>query len=85
MAFPTRKEIRLKNYDYSTPGAYFITICTHQKRSILSMICRGDPCGRPYSRYGRWRVKVDFRQSLPGGRFAGKALAALLLRAHHPQ
>ncbi len=29
--FPKRKDIRLKNYDYSTPGAYFITICTKNK------------------------------------------------------
>ena len=47
MSLPVRKETRLKNYDYSTPGSYFITICTHQKRSILSTVCRGDPCGRP--------------------------------------
>jgi len=25
-----RRSIRLKGYDYSLPGAYFITICTHQ-------------------------------------------------------
>ncbi len=33
-----RKEIRLKNYDYSEPGAYFITICTDKRRRILSKI-----------------------------------------------
>jgi len=26
-----RKSIRLKNYDYSLPGEYFITLCTHDK------------------------------------------------------
>ncbi len=35
---PERKPLRLKNYDYSTPGAYFITICTHNKKNILSKI-----------------------------------------------
>ena len=35
---PRRKNIRLKNYDYSTPAAYFITICTNQKLPILSKI-----------------------------------------------
>ena len=35
---PVRKPIRLKNYDYSAPGAYFITICTREKRCILSSI-----------------------------------------------
>lgn len=31
----TRKIIRLQNYDYSTNGAYFITICTKDKRKIF--------------------------------------------------
>ena len=26
-----RKNIRLKDYDYSQPGGYFVTICTHDK------------------------------------------------------
>ena len=32
---PKRKEIRLENYDYSEPGAYFITICTKSKEKLL--------------------------------------------------
>ena len=32
---PKRKPIRIKNYDYSSPGAYFITICTADKTPIL--------------------------------------------------
>ena len=32
---PKRKNIRLKNYDYSEPGAYFITICTKNKENLL--------------------------------------------------
>jgi putative transposase len=28
---PNRKSIRLKHYDYSRPGFYFITICTHNR------------------------------------------------------
>ena len=35
---PKRKDIRLKNYDYSERGAYFITICTDKRRKILSKI-----------------------------------------------
>jgi len=38
MDLPKRKPTRLKGYDYSTPGAYFITICTHNKQCILSDI-----------------------------------------------
>ncbi len=32
---PTRKPHRLKDYDYSLPGAYFITICTANRENIL--------------------------------------------------
>ena len=32
---PTRKPTRLKDYDYSSEGAYFITICTQDKQKIL--------------------------------------------------
>jgi putative transposase len=33
-----RKTIRLKEYDYSQSGEYFITICTHEKEDILGEI-----------------------------------------------
>ena len=36
--FPVRKNLRLQEYDYNTPGAYFITFCTHNRRNILSSI-----------------------------------------------
>ena len=39
---PKRKATRLKNYDYNTTGAYFITICTEDRRQILSRIVGGD-------------------------------------------
>ena len=32
---PTRKNTRLTQYDYSTPGAYFITICTANREKIF--------------------------------------------------
>lgn len=42
MELPKRKQTRLKEYDYSTPGAYFITICTKDRKNILSNIVRDD-------------------------------------------
>lgn len=35
---PKRKPTRLKEFDYSGYGYYFITICTHQRKKILSNI-----------------------------------------------
>ena len=36
--FPQRKSPRLKDYDYSESGAYFITICTHQRQYLFGAI-----------------------------------------------
>ena len=30
-----RRSIRLKDYDYSAPGAYLITICSHQRKLLF--------------------------------------------------
>lgn len=38
----SRKPTRLKDFDYSTPGSYFITICTKERKPILSEILVGD-------------------------------------------
>ena len=35
---PKRKHPRLDNYDYSSAGAYFVTICTQNRRCVLSSI-----------------------------------------------
>ena len=32
---PKRKDIRIKEYDYSAPGAYFVTICTQNREKCL--------------------------------------------------
>lgn len=45
MDLPKRKQTRLKGYDYSTPGAYFITICTKDRKELLSKIIVGDDEG----------------------------------------
>ena len=41
MDYPKRKSIRLKGYDYSQNGYYFITICVQNMKNIL---CRGEHC-----------------------------------------
>lgn len=39
---PQRKPNRLKGFDYSQNGMYFVTICTHNIKCILSQIIVGD-------------------------------------------
>ena len=36
MELPVRKHVRLKEYDYSRNGGYFVTVCTKDRRKILS-------------------------------------------------
>ncbi len=38
---PKRKRNRLEDFDYSTEGAYFITVCTKDRKKILSHISVG--------------------------------------------
>ncbi len=42
MELQKRNPNRLKNYDYSQNGAYFITICTKDRKPILSVIENAD-------------------------------------------
>ena len=53
--FSKRKDIRLKNYDYSSSGAYFLTICTSERRNYFWKNV-GATIGRPQdvtlSQYG---------------------------------
>ena len=38
MKIVKRKNPRLDGFDYSSPGAYFITICTHDRNHLFSNI-----------------------------------------------
>jgi len=39
---PHRRSIRLKEYDYSQPGAYFVTICAWDRACLLGDIVDGE-------------------------------------------
>ena len=63
MARPTRKNPRLADYDYANAGAYFVTICTHQKQSVFGQIESGamelNQCGQVAERI--WRdIPIHF-------------------------
>lgn len=40
-SLPKRKQTRLKDFDYSSNGAYFLTLCTENHRQTLSQIVGG--------------------------------------------
>ena len=62
-----RKSLRLPNYDYGQSGAYFVTICTKEKRPVLSSIVgAADLCG-PRSHLTAWGTVVEkYLRGIPG-------------------
>ena len=50
MELPKRKPTRLNDYDYSSCGAYFITVCTHKKQNILCDIVGEGLCALPITK-----------------------------------
>jgi len=52
-----RHSIRLRGYDYSQPGDYFVTICTHQKEHLFGDVVEGEmkrnECGKEVD--GFWK------------------------------
>lgn len=62
-----RKPLRLRQYDYDKPGAYFITVCTKDKRCVLGNIVGGDAHIAPgveLTEIGR--IVETYLQRIPG-------------------
>jgi len=59
-----RKLNRLRNWDYTSPGWYFVTICTKNKFDCLGEIINGEmvlnKCGRIVSKQWLW-LKQRYR------------------------
>jgi len=61
-----RKPNRLKEYDYSQNGAYFITICTKNHRPILGTIVADAALGVPNIRLSKYgEIVRDLIQTIP--------------------
>ncbi|WP_397547135.1 transposase [Rhodothermus marinus] len=41
---PNRRSLRLKGYDYTSPGAYFVTLCTQGRLCLFGEIKEGAMC-----------------------------------------
>jgi REP element-mobilizing transposase RayT len=39
---PQRQSIRLQEYDYAQPGAYFVTVISHQRKNRFGKIANGE-------------------------------------------
>lgn len=55
---PCRRSIRLRGYDYSQPGAYFVTICSRNRKALFGGIEGGKMCLNPIGKTikEQWRI-----------------------------
>jgi putative transposase len=72
-----RRSIRLKGYDYSSPGAYFITICTYQRECWFGEIV---DCEMRLNEFGK--MVNAFWQRLPF-HFLNLQLDAFVVMPNH--
>ena len=61
-----RHSIRLKGYDYSSPGAYFITLRTYQRQCLFGQIVDGEMQLNPFGQIvaDEWIRSVEIRQEI---------------------
>ncbi|MEX1003671.1 MAG: hypothetical protein WDZ35_16245 [Crocinitomicaceae bacterium] len=66
-----RRSIRLKGYDYSTAGAYFITLCTQDRAPLFGEIAGGEMMLNEYGNIAleEWHKTPDIRPNIGLGEF----------------
>ena len=74
---PTRRRMRLEGYDYSTPGAYFVTACTQDRRPLFGRVIDGRMAANPLG-----TVVEDCWDELPD-HYDSLALDAFILMPNH--
>ncbi len=60
---PKRKPTRLKDFDYSSPCSYFVTICTHNRKALFSSIVGAihESPENILTPYGKWVEKYIYQ------------------------
>ncbi len=72
-----RRSIRLRDYDYSQAGAYFVTICTHRRACLF-----GDVVDDDVELNALGRIVMTTWESLPG-RYPQITLDAFVIMPNH--
>jgi REP element-mobilizing transposase RayT len=69
--FRNRKSIRLKNYNYSQPGAYYVTICAQNRKCLFGEIYDGKMVLNEYGEIVQkeWRRTEKIRKNIELDKF----------------
>ena len=54
-----RQSIRVRGYDYTQPGAYFVTICTHERQLLFDTPALRRIAEQQWRRIANERVTLD--------------------------
>ena len=82
MSLPYRKPNRLPTFDYSTPGAYFITICTQDRKCILGKIVGGGALDAPVVQLNDLGLIVE-KYIRSGERISGISVDKYVIMPNH--
>src|SRR3989339_852595 len=63
---PNRQSIRLKNYDYSENGAYFITLCAQNRKKLFGRIIDGKMILNEFGKlaHDEWQKTSEIRENI---------------------
>jgi putative transposase len=66
MDLPTRRSIRMPGFDYSSPGAYFITTCSANRRHLFGSVSGNDVLLNSWGQTieESWRELPDFHSGV---------------------
>ena len=82
MVLPQRKPNRLPDFDYSTPGAYFLTICTEGRINMLCNIVGGGALDAPKIRLTHAGAIVK-KHLLSGNQLPGIKIDKFVIMPNH--
>lgn len=68
---PNRRTIRLKGYDYSSSGMYFVTICTQDKLCLFGEVIDSEMVLNDFGKiaYNEWNKTLELRSNIELGEF----------------
>ncbi len=71
MRLQNRRSIRLRGFDYTSAGAYFVTLCTYRRRRVFGAIAGGRFAATAAGRIAEdeWRQSAVIRSEIELGPF----------------
>ena len=83
MELPKRKPTRLNGYDYSVPGAYFITICSHNREYLFSNIVGEGLCALPQNILTPIGIEVEKSIQFINDNYIGVRIDKFVIMPNH--